>query len=53
VDQAMKDPANVKKLTELGIEPVGGTRAEFAKFCEEERARLGAVVKATGMHQED
>jgi tripartite-type tricarboxylate transporter receptor subunit TctC len=53
VDQAMKDPANVKKLSELGIEPVGGTRAEFAKFCDEERARLGAVVKATGMHQED
>jgi tripartite-type tricarboxylate transporter receptor subunit TctC len=52
VDQAMKDPANVQKLTALGIEPVGGTRASFAKFCDEERARLGAVVKATGMRQE-
>jgi tripartite-type tricarboxylate transporter receptor subunit TctC len=53
VDAAMKDPANVKRLTELGIEPVGGTRADFVKFCDEERARLGAVVKATGMRQED
>jgi tripartite-type tricarboxylate transporter receptor subunit TctC len=53
VDHAMKDPANVKRLTELGIEPVGGTRADFVKFCNEERARLGAVVKATGMRQED
>jgi tripartite-type tricarboxylate transporter receptor subunit TctC len=53
VDHAMKDPANVKRLTELGIEPVGGTRADFVKFCDEERARLGAVVKATGMRQED
>ncbi|AOB31257.1 Twin-arginine translocation pathway signal [Bordetella sp. H567] len=52
VDHAMKDPANVKRLTELGIEPVGGTRAEFVKFCDEERARLGAVVKATGMRQD-
>jgi tripartite-type tricarboxylate transporter receptor subunit TctC len=52
VNQAMKDPANVKRFTELGIEPVGGTRAEFVKFCDEERARLGAVVKATGMHQD-
>ncbi|HTK01959.1 MAG TPA: tripartite tricarboxylate transporter substrate binding protein [Bordetella sp.] len=53
VDQAMKDPANVKRFTDLGIEPVGGTRADFIKFCDEERARLGAVVKATGMHQDD
>jgi tripartite-type tricarboxylate transporter receptor subunit TctC len=52
VDTAMKDPDNVKRLTSLGIEPVGGTRASFTKFCDEERARLGAVVKATGMHQE-
>ncbi|ARP81660.1 Twin-arginine translocation pathway signal [Bordetella genomosp. 8] len=52
VDHAMKDPANVKRLTELGIEPVGGTRADFVKFCDEERARLGAVVKATGMRQD-
>nr|WP_235610825.1 tripartite tricarboxylate transporter substrate binding protein [Bordetella sp. H567] len=53
VDAAMKDPANVKRLTDLGIEPVGGTRADFVKFCDEERARLAAVVKATGMRQED
>lgn len=53
VDASMKDPANVKRLTELGIEPVGGTRADFIKFCDEERARLGDVVKATGMRQDD
>jgi tripartite-type tricarboxylate transporter receptor subunit TctC len=52
VNESMKDPANVKKFTDLGIEPIGGTRADFIKFCDEERARLGAVVKATGMHQE-
>ena len=52
VDQAMKDPAVVQKLRGLGIEPIGGTRASFARFCEEEHNRLGKVVKATGMKDE-
>jgi tripartite-type tricarboxylate transporter receptor subunit TctC len=49
IDGAMKDPAIVERLKAMGIEPIGGTRASFAKFIDEERARLGAVVKATGM----
>lgn len=52
VDHAMKDPATVAKLKGMGIEPIGGTRASFVKFCDEERARLGKVVKATGMKDE-
>jgi tripartite-type tricarboxylate transporter receptor subunit TctC len=52
VDKAMKDPAVVAKLRGMGIEPIGGTRASFIKFCEEEGARLGKVVKATGMKDE-
>ena len=52
VDKAMKDPATVKRLKDMGIEPVGGTRASFVKFVDDERARLGAVVKATGMKEE-
>jgi tripartite-type tricarboxylate transporter receptor subunit TctC len=52
VDKAMKDPAAVAKLKGMGIEPVGGTRASFVKFCDDERARLGRVVKATGMKDE-
>ena len=52
VDKAMKDPATVQRLKDMGIEPVGGTRASFVKFVDEERARLGAVVKATGMKEE-
>ncbi len=49
IDGAMKDAAISARLRAMGIEPVGGTRASFAKFIDEERARLGAVVKATGM----
>ncbi|HEY8051030.1 MAG TPA: tripartite tricarboxylate transporter substrate binding protein [Ramlibacter sp.] len=52
VDKAMKDPAVVAKLRGLGIEPIGGTRASFIKFCDDEHARLGKVVKATGMKDE-
>jgi tripartite-type tricarboxylate transporter receptor subunit TctC len=49
IDGAMKDPAIAERLKAMGIEPIGGTRASFAKFVDEEHARLGAVVKATGM----
>ena len=52
VDKAMKDPATAQRLESMGIEPVGGTRASFNQFIDEERARLGAVVKATGMKAE-
>lgn len=52
IDHAMKDPATVEKLRSMGIEPVGGTRASFVKFVDEERARLGGVVKATGMKED-
>ncbi|MBS0450596.1 MAG: tripartite tricarboxylate transporter substrate binding protein [Proteobacteria bacterium] len=52
VDKAMKDPETIKRLQAVGIEPIGGTRASFVKFVDEERARLGAVVKATGMKEE-
>jgi tripartite-type tricarboxylate transporter receptor subunit TctC len=52
IDAAMKTQAIAQRLKDMGIEPVGGTRASFAKFVDEERARLGAVVKATGMKDE-
>lgn len=52
VDKAMKDPATIERLRGMGIEPIGGTRASFVKFVDEERARLGRVVKATGMKDE-
>jgi tripartite-type tricarboxylate transporter receptor subunit TctC len=49
VDKAMKAPATVKKLSDLGIDPIGGTRAEFQRFVTEERQRLGEIVKAARM----
>jgi tripartite-type tricarboxylate transporter receptor subunit TctC len=52
VDTAMKTPAIAERLKSVGIEPIGGTRASFARFVDEERARLGAIVKATHMKDE-
>lgn len=52
IDAAMKTPAIADKLKGMGIEPIGGTRASFVQFVDAERARLGAVVKATGMKDE-
>ncbi|MET0517363.1 MAG: tripartite tricarboxylate transporter substrate binding protein [Burkholderiaceae bacterium] len=52
IDLAMKNAATAERLKALGIEPMGGTRAGFIKFIDEERARLGGVVKATGMKED-
>ena len=49
VDKAMKSPAVEERLKSMGIEPIGGTRADFLKFVGTERARLGEVVRAAGM----
>jgi tripartite-type tricarboxylate transporter receptor subunit TctC len=52
IDKAMKMPATAERLKSMGIEPIGGTRVSFVKFVDEERARLGGVVKATGMKED-
>ena len=52
IDKAMKDPKTIERLRGMGIEPIGGTRASFGKFVDEERTRLGEVVKATGMKED-
>jgi tripartite-type tricarboxylate transporter receptor subunit TctC len=52
IDAAMKSPLIMDKLIPLGIAPMGGTRADFEKFVDAERARLGAIVKASGMKED-
>lgn len=49
VDVAMKSPQVADRLKSQGIEPVGGTRASFNEFVDAERARLGGIVKAANM----
>jgi len=52
VDAAMKSPAVVDRLKNMGIEPVGGTRGDFERFVDTERARLGEVVRAAHMTED-
>jgi len=52
VDAAMKTPEIANRLKASGIEPIGGTRASFNQFVAEERARLAAVVKVSGMKED-
>ena len=52
LNKALKRPEIKDRLISQGIEPVGGTRASFVKFIDEERARLGAIVKSTNMKED-
>ena len=52
LNKALKRPEIKDRLINQGIEPVGGSRASFVKFIDEERARLGAIVKSTNMKED-
>lgn len=52
VDAAMKMPETANRLKASGIEPVGGTRVSFIQFVAEERARLAAIIKISGMKED-
>jgi tripartite-type tricarboxylate transporter receptor subunit TctC len=47
-----RDPAMAQKLTELGIEPVGNTPAEFADVIRTEHASYREALKTTGLLKE-
>ena len=52
VDASMKMPEAANRLKASGIEPIGGTRASFVQFVAEERARLAAIIKISGMRED-
>jgi tripartite-type tricarboxylate transporter receptor subunit TctC len=47
--QALKDPAVVTRIQNMGVVPGGQSSAEFAAFMAAERARYKKVVDATGI----
>jgi tripartite-type tricarboxylate transporter receptor subunit TctC len=51
VHQAMQDPSISQRLKAMGIEPMGGTRADFVRFTQEERKRLGDIVRMAHMKE--
>ncbi len=52
VDAAMKMPEAANRLKSSGIEPIGGTRASFIQYVAEERTRLAAIIKISGMKED-
>lgn len=49
VTQTMQDPAVRQRLVSMGVEPVGSTPQQFAKFLDSEMARYAAAVKTAGV----
>lgn len=52
IEAAMRTEEMRNLLIPQGIEPAGGSRAQFVAFIEEERTRLGKLIKASGMQVE-
>jgi tripartite-type tricarboxylate transporter receptor subunit TctC len=50
---ALKTKEVADRLVPTGIEPQGGSLAEFVKFIDAERSRLGALAKKANMHVDD
>ena len=48
----LKTKETIDRLVPSGIEPAGGSIADFAKFIGAERARLSAIAKKSGMKEE-
>ncbi len=49
---ALKNQETLDRLVPSGIEPQGGSVADFVKFIEAERERLGAVAKKARMKED-
>ncbi|HYG43633.1 MAG TPA: tripartite tricarboxylate transporter substrate binding protein [Bordetella sp.] len=49
IAKAVKDPAVVKQFNTLGIEPVGGTPAQYEAAIDDEAKRYQSAIKAAGI----
>ena len=52
IDMALKSTELRARLIPQGIDPVGGTRADFIKFLASEKVRLGPIAKAADMKED-
>lgn len=52
VNAALKSPELRARLIPQGIDPLGGTRADFARFLVDEKKRLAPIVKAAQMKED-
>ena len=49
VNEVLSEPSLRAKFTELGVQPVGGTRAETNSLMTRERQRWGDLIRAAGI----
>ncbi|HZR68005.1 MAG TPA: tripartite tricarboxylate transporter substrate binding protein [Burkholderiales bacterium] len=52
VNDAVKSPDVVERMAGIGMEPVGTTPEQYRKLLNEERGRLGALIKRIGVRVE-
>jgi tripartite-type tricarboxylate transporter receptor subunit TctC len=52
IDAAIKSPELRARLIPQGIQPMGGTRADFSKFLAAEKGRLGPIARAANMKED-
>jgi tripartite-type tricarboxylate transporter receptor subunit TctC len=49
VNEILSEPSVKSKFAELGVQPVGGTRAKTDSFIARERQRWGELIRAAGI----
>jgi tripartite-type tricarboxylate transporter receptor subunit TctC len=49
VNEILSEPSVKSRFAELGVQPVGGTRAETDSFIASERERWGELIRAAGI----
>ena len=49
VNEILSEPSVKSKFAELGVQPVGGTRAETNSFIARERRRWGELIRTAGI----
>ncbi len=52
INTALKSPELRARLIPQGIDPLGGSRADFVKFLDDEKKRLTPIVKAAQMKED-
>lgn len=52
VNEILKDPDMVERLSQMNADAIGGTPADMAKFIKQERERWSTVIRNTGVKPE-
>jgi tripartite-type tricarboxylate transporter receptor subunit TctC len=48
INKLLSEPAFRKRLIDIGVEPMGGTPQDFAKYLDVELKKWGEVVRVSG-----